>query len=121
MDASRVSVERPRRKPTTPGPLVGPPVPRDDRGFLSYGGGPVLTDYGHRISVYESSSASGPFVWMDVSDSPRMPGHTAHMGLDQAIMLRAALDQFINGVPERWSDGERMLAQANLRVLGIMS
>lgn len=108
-------------EPNTASPLVGPPAPMSERGFLQYAGGPIATVYGHRVSVYESSAASSPHVWMDVSDSPLVGGHTPHMSLDQAIMLRAALDQFINGVPERWTGGEQMVAQANLRVLGIAS
>jgi hypothetical protein len=97
-------------------PTIPAPVVRNDRGFLAYAGGSIPTDYGHEISVYESSAASGPHVWLSVGDSPHVDGHTAHLSLRQAILLRAALDQFIQGVPERWECGAEILAHAQAGV-----
>jgi hypothetical protein len=93
--------------PTIPGPVL-----RSDRGFLAYAGGPIPTDYGHDINVYESSAADGPHVWLSIGDSPRVDGRNAHLNLRQAILLRGALDQFIQGVPDRWERGAEMLANA---------
>lgn len=88
------------------------PTPSNDRGFLAYAGGPIPTTYGHTIRVQESSAASGPHVWLFISDSPLVEGHNPHLDLGQALALRAALDQFIESVPERWEDGAEMLADA---------
>lgn len=57
-------------------------------------------------------------MWLFISDSPTVPGHDPHFTLEQAIALRAALDQFIEGVPERWRGGEELLAAAKAQVLG---
>jgi len=97
---------------------VGDPVPANDRGFLTYGGREIPTDYGHTVRVQESSSAEGPKVWLFISDSPTTEGHNPHLNLEQAIALHAALGQFIEGVPERWGDGAQLLAEAKRRVLG---
>lgn len=96
---------------------VSEPTPSNDRGFLTYAGGPIETSYGHTIRVQESSSASGPHVWLFIGDSPQVPGHDPHLNLEQAIALRAALDQFIQAVPERWNGGQAMLDEATARVL----
>lgn len=87
-------------RPEAPAPVA------NGRGFLSYAGGSFDTDRGHEIHVYESSSAEGPHVWLS------MDGEAAHLALAQAIRLRAALNQFIEGVPKRWGRGEEMLAEA---------
>jgi hypothetical protein len=94
------------------------PTPTNDRGFLAYAGGPITTDYGHEVSVYESSAASGPHAWLKISDSPRVDGRNAHLSLAQAITIRAALDQFIEGVPERWDRGAELLDEARREVFG---
>lgn len=99
-------------------PTVGEPSPSNDRGFLAYAGGPIETSYGHTIRVQESSAASGPHVWLFIGDSPQVPSHDPHLDLEQAVALRAALDQFIDGVPERWTDGQAMLDEAKRNVLG---
>jgi hypothetical protein len=93
------------------------PTPSNDRGFLTYAGGPIKTSYGHTIRVQESSAASGPHVWLFIDDSPTVAGKNPHLNLEQAIALRAALDQFIQGVPEHWEDGQEMLTEATARVL----
>ncbi|HEX5565410.1 MAG TPA: hypothetical protein VFY14_00445 [Streptomyces sp.] len=98
-------------------PTVGEPTPFNDRGFLAYAGGPIHTNYGHEIRVQESSAADGPHVWLFISDSPTVANHNPHLNLDQAIALRAALDQFIEGVPNRWDGGQKMLNEAKARVL----
>lgn len=87
-------------------------APRNDRGFLVYGGGPVETDYGHEVRIQESSAASGPKVWMFISDSPIAEGHDPHLSLVDAIEIRDRLTQFIDGVAERWTNGERFLEEA---------
>lgn len=97
---------------------VGEPIPANDRGFLTYGGREIPTDYGHTIRVQESSSAEEPKVWLFISDSPHVDGHNPHLTLEQAIAVHAALGQFIEGVAERWEGGAERLAEAKRRVLG---
>ena len=97
---------------------VPEPTPTNDRGFLAYAGGPIATTYGHEIRVQESSAARGPCVWLAVGDSEIVDGHSAHLSLAQAITLRAALDQFIESVPERWDRGKELLAEARREVFG---
>jgi hypothetical protein len=116
---------------------LAPPEPTvNDRGFLAYGGGPIQTDYGHQVHVYESSCARGPHTWLSMEeenqvnasgeeiaatphvcitmdDSPQLQGSTAHLSLVQAIQLRAALDQFIQGVRTRWEGGQEMFDRAH--------
>lgn len=99
-------------------PTISAPTTEGDRGFLTYGGGEIPTDYGHKIRVQESSSAEGPKVWLFISDSPVTEGRDPHLTLEQAIAVHAALGQFIEGVAERWDGGEEMLAEARQRVLG---
>lgn len=99
-------------------PLIGEPVPSNDRGFLLYGGREIPTDYGHAVRVQESSSAEGPHVWLFIGDSPQVEKHHPHLSLEQAIAVHAALGQFIESVPERWGDGAEMLAEARRRALG---
>lgn len=86
------------------------------RGFLTYLGRPIPTTYGHEITVRESSSARGPHVWLFVGGSAVVEGHDPHLDLAQALVLRKALDQFIEGVPERWTNGQAMLDEAKERV-----
>lgn len=100
-------------------PLVGPPTAYNDRGFYDYGGGPIPTSYGHTITVRESSSAEGPHVWLfiDTTGAVSKQGDP-HLNLAQAITLREALSQFIDSIPERWSDGADYLAEARREALG---
>jgi hypothetical protein len=97
---------------------ISDPVETNDRGFLTYAGGPIATDYGHTITVRESSAAEGPHVWLFVTDSMKSNKINPHLSLAQAIALRAALDQFIDGVPERWDGGDELLAEARRQALG---
>lgn len=99
-------------------PLVGPPIAYNDRGFYDYGGGPIATTYGHTVTVRESSSAEGPHVWILVNAEKALNDTDPHLSLAQAIAVRTALDQFISSVPERWTDGERHLAEARQEALG---
>lgn len=98
--------------------MIADPRPANDRGFLTYAGGPIRTDYGHEITVQESSAADGPHVWLFISDSPQVSGHDPHLTLEQAIAVRAALDQFIEGTAKRWEGGADKLAEAKRNVLG---
>lgn len=95
-----------------------------ERGFEQYG--EVETKYGHTIRVYESSSASGPHVWMQTRQSPESGAPhgmgpeeaTAHLDLVQAMRVRKLLDEFIEGVPERWGNGARFYWEAKREVDG---
>lgn len=88
------------------------------RGFEQYGA--VETDYGHAVRVYESSTADGPHVWINTvqtEESAKAHGlkpeqSTAHLDLVQAIAVRNLLDEFIDNVPQRWTDGLRKLWDA---------
>lgn len=99
-------------------PSISDPAPANDRGFLTYGGREIPTDYGHTVRVQESSAADGPHVWLFISDSLQVDKHNPHLSLEQAIAVHAALGQFIEGVPERWGGGAELLAEAKRRVLG---
>jgi hypothetical protein len=96
---------------------VNEPSP-NGRGFLLYGGSAVRTSYGHPVRVQESSSAEGPHVWLftDESDLPGISTTDPHLSLADAIEIRDRLTQFINGVPERWTDGKRLLREARKEV-----
>lgn len=77
----------------------------NDRGFATYGL-PLLTAYGHRISVYESSAASAPHMWLSLSPSDQITSgadddRAAHLNLNQAIALRDRVDAFIADFPEQ--------------------
>lgn len=99
--------------------LVKEAVADGERGFMLYGGQPIRTDYGHLVSVRESSSAGGPHVWLFTdSSNAQVQGNDPHLSLAQAIALRAALDQFIESVPQRWSNGAEMLAAAEEMAFG---
>lgn len=96
-------------------PAPPDPTPAGDRGFLLYGGGPVGTSYGHSVRVQESSIASDPRVWLFVDDTPLSLAtgvDSLHLSLIDAIEVRDRLTQFIDGVPERWTDGHERLAEA---------
>ncbi len=98
-------------------PLVSAPIVDNDRGFNLYGGRPIPTDYGHTITVRESSAASGPHVWLATSQNGAGTANP-HLDLAQAIALREALTQFIDSVPTRWVNGDEKLADATRTALG---
>jgi len=68
-----------------------------ERGFRHYDA--IETRYGHVVSVYESSAASEPCLWVRVElpqeaavQQGMEPGEqAAHMTLDQAVDLRDTL------------------------------
>ena len=80
-------------------------ITETNRGFHIYGDD-VLTSYGHEVSVYESSSAEGPHVWLAVQrqESHGIPAcaAAAHLSLEQAVAIRDRLTAFIDEVPQRW-------------------
>lgn len=106
-------------------------IPVSDRGFFQHLRD-FPTEYGNKVSVYESSSAEGPKVWLTLGgechleppeqeprwySKPTMlagkpyPGirlvdgtMSAHMNLEQAIAVRDALTEWIDTVPERWGE-----------------
>lgn len=90
----------------------------NERGFEQYGD--IETAYGHVIRVYESSAASGPHVWVSTVQTEETGARcgmepeeaTAHLNLVQAMRLRARLDEFIQGVPTRWTRGAAMYENA---------
>jgi hypothetical protein len=98
-------------------PLVSALTVDNDRGFHLYGGRPIATDYGHIITVRESSAASGPHVWLGI-DHNNAGIANPHLDLAQAIALREALTQFIDSVPTRWVNGDEKLAEATRTALG---
>ena len=60
-----------------------------DRGFRRYE--PIPTAYGHVVSVYESSAASEPCVWLEIdANSAHQLLHRAKAGLRQALKGGAA-------------------------------
>jgi len=65
------------------------------RGFEHYGS--TETAYRNTVSVYESSAASGPHLWLSIDDDA-----TAHMTLEQAKEIRDRLDFAIRRAGERW-------------------
>lgn len=92
------------------------PVPASDRGFLLYGGTPVNTSYGHPVRVQESSSASGPHCWLFIDEAPGTTKLSPHLSLADAIEIRDRLTQFIDGTPDRWERGSKILKEAHEEV-----
>ena len=78
------------------------------RGLRTYA--QIPTTYGHRVTVRESSAASGPRLWLSIA-----PGRTgspdAHLSLPQAMILRAALTRWLTDVAAE-EGGAQMLAEA---------
>jgi len=77
------------------------------RGFQRYDQ-PWQDTYGHTISVYESSAASGPHVWLALKGSPAMGNEDyaihAHLNIEQAEKLRRELSMFIDQAEARWAE-----------------
>lgn len=61
-----------------------------DRGFAGFD--PIVSSYGEKVQVYESSSADSPHVWVRVSGGL----DAANLTLDQARQLRDQLDWFLS-------------------------
>ena len=76
------------------------PITENARGFHIYGE-PVETGYGHTVSVYESSAASGPHVWMRVNGADG--DVCAHMDEAQARGVIARLQTWVDEIPSRWA------------------
>lgn len=81
------------------------------RGFHIYGE-PVICTYGTAVRVYESSSAEGPHVWLNVTVDPRrlkdQPSGegTAHLNEQQARDVVARLLAWLDEIPSRWGAAE---------------
>lgn len=79
--------------PTLPPAGTDIEITASERGFERYG--EVETAYGHKVAVYESSSASGPHLWLSVehdggnSYSPHSA--RAHLTVEQAVQIRDRL------------------------------
>ena len=68
------------------------PVRVTPRGFAIYA---EFSDIrGGTVRVQQSSSAEGPHVWIFCQDSVDLPV-SAHLDVEQAQIVRDALDQFI--------------------------
>jgi len=76
-----------------------------DRGFHQYG--TLAADsYGITFRVIESSSASGPHVWLFIVPTPDIQyGNCLHMNKKQATELIRRLQTWIDEIPDRWDNG----------------
>ncbi len=74
-------------------------VSSTQRGFQRYDE-PWLDAYGQTISVYESSAADAPHVWVSIEGSRNMRNEgvriAAHLNVEQAEKLRRELSAFID-------------------------
>lgn len=81
------------------------PITSTNRGFHIYGD-PVDTGYGAEITVYESSAAMGPHVWLAVTPGSVTPDETgqvtAHLDIEAADAVIARLQAWRDEVPDRW-------------------
>ncbi len=76
----------------------------------------IKTDYGDTVSVYESSAAKGPHLWLRIDRHPMTPeqikihhdflltGTTAHLSLEQAQEIADQLLVMIEKVKNNWRD-----------------
>lgn len=84
-------------------------ITSSERGFHDYGES-VVDSYGTTFYVRESSSASGPHVWVFVEENlmifTRAEAGKAslHLDKDQAQALITRLQAWLNEIPERWGD-----------------
>jgi len=101
----------------------------NDRGLYMYGGGELVTDYGHYLRVQDSSSAEAHKVWLFVDHFPDwyrgkvfaslaidpkgdLPSAGIHLTVRQVVELMGRFYQFLATVdPEE-------LAQAKREVYG---
>lgn len=78
------------------------------RGFHRYGE-PVICTYGTKVEVYESSSAEGPHVWLNLEcdmenlRSQKAGEGTAHLNEEQARAVIARLQTWLDEIPSRWN------------------
>jgi len=69
---------------------------RTERGFSIYG--KVIDSRGCEVSVQESSAAGGPYIYLftkDLKGVYRGQEPSPHLSVEQATVLRDALDLFI--------------------------
>jgi hypothetical protein len=81
------------------------PIGTTNRGFEDYAD--FQDSYGASIIVRESSAAMGPHVWVfanggGIVQSGGTNEGSAHLNVEQAKILRDALTEFIERVPQRW-------------------
>jgi len=80
---------------------------RNDRGFHQYGKDSTCT-YGTTIRVYESSSAEGPHLWLELQNGDELmrkaiTGYaSAHLNQQQAEYLIRRLQTWVDEIPKRW-------------------
>jgi|GEM_PF-2587170 hypothetical protein len=74
------------------------------RGFAVFGD-EVVTDYGHKVRIQQSSSAMKDACWMFIDKEEGVPGElpacdvAVHMTVDQATAIRDRLTAWIESVP----------------------
>lgn len=66
-----------------------------NRGFAQHQ--PIKCGYGGEIRVYESSAASAPHIWVNITESERLAGRDAavHLTIDAARQLVLDLTDLI--------------------------
>jgi hypothetical protein len=81
---------------------------RGDRGFHQYGKDAACT-YGTTMRVYESGSAEGPHVWLNLKAGPALTPEgqepvdvSAHLNRKQALRLIERLQTWVDEIPRRW-------------------
>jgi hypothetical protein len=70
-----------------------------DRGFHQYGKS-IRDDYGSKVTVYESSAANSPHVWVKIADERDRA--IAHLTKREAEELIRRLQTWIDEIPSRW-------------------
>ncbi|NKR75829.1 hypothetical protein GS492_25135 [Rhodococcus hoagii] len=78
------------------------PITTTPRGFHVYGDD-VVTTYGHKVSVYESSAAESPHVWLAVEPGETASLGHAHLNEEQARAVVARLQAWLDAIPARWN------------------
>lgn len=92
-------------------PLAEPKDLGSGRGLWVYGGSEIVTRDGGNLRVQDSSSAMGPHLRFYFTPG-RNGSPQPHLSLKDVIELRDRLNQFIEKVPERWSAGDAIVAEA---------
>jgi hypothetical protein len=92
-------------------PLKEPEDLGGGRGLWVYGGREVVTRDGGSLRVQDSSSAMSPHLRLYFTPSPN-GSPQPHLSLTDVIELRDRLNQFIEKVPERWTAGDAIVAEA---------